>query len=321
MIVLLLFILAVKSQCTASGRSVTVSGYIMDNFCIDRGTLLDKPSIKTLENPAEHTIHCLIDVPQCIDSGYAILAPPNRTSTYSVLYQLGQEATGIVIEECTKLRRKGASQNVTMTFSGIDDGSSTLKCVQLVAGGSSAGIGKAGIDIQQIRAVHGSLMFIAWIVLVPLGIIIARYFKNIGHSWFLAHSIILSLACLATIISGFVIFWGMWPSTTFHNKRDKVALTHASIGVIILGLVFIQPILGLFANFYYDAKRLFIPIFPDKIHWIIGRILLILSIVNIGIGITIFDTFTTAWIICTVLILSIYLLVALFLEFRNKHSH
>ena len=125
--------LFVQSQCTASGENVTVSGYIMDNFCIDRGTLLDKPRIKTLENPAEHTIHCLIDVPLCVDSGYALLAPPNDTiSTYSVRYQLGSDLTNTIVSEASKLRTSGAMQNVTMTFTGIDDGTQTLKCAQLL---------------------------------------------------------------------------------------------------------------------------------------------------------------------------------------------
>jgi hypothetical protein len=29
----------------------------MDNFCIDLGTLLDNPSVKTLEGPGQHTVH------------------------------------------------------------------------------------------------------------------------------------------------------------------------------------------------------------------------------------------------------------------------
>jgi len=35
----------------------SVEGYIMDYFCIDRGTLLDNPSVRTLEGPGEHSVH------------------------------------------------------------------------------------------------------------------------------------------------------------------------------------------------------------------------------------------------------------------------
>ena len=44
------------------GDVVCVTGYIMDHFCIERGTLLDNPSTETLKNPEEHSFHCLLDV-------------------------------------------------------------------------------------------------------------------------------------------------------------------------------------------------------------------------------------------------------------------
>eukprot|EP00966_Prymnesium_polylepis_P165981 3836661-Prymnesium_polylepis.1 len=47
-----------------------VTGCIMDVFCINRGTLLDNPSVATLENPAAHSVHCLVDVGACYQSGF-----------------------------------------------------------------------------------------------------------------------------------------------------------------------------------------------------------------------------------------------------------
>ena len=52
-------------QCT--------EGFVMDLFCINRRTLLDVPSVVTLQNPEKHSVHCLVDVGWCIDSGYNIL--------------------------------------------------------------------------------------------------------------------------------------------------------------------------------------------------------------------------------------------------------
>ena len=54
-------------QCT--------EGFVMDFFCINRGTLLDAPSVVTLQNPEKHSVHCLVDVGRCINSGYNILLP------------------------------------------------------------------------------------------------------------------------------------------------------------------------------------------------------------------------------------------------------
>eukprot|EP00961_Rhodomonas_salina_P248517 3358693-Rhodomonas_salina.2 len=61
---------------SASGQEVCMTGYIMDTYCVDRGTLLDNPSLKTLERPGEHSIHCLVDVSVCRGSGFEVLADP-----------------------------------------------------------------------------------------------------------------------------------------------------------------------------------------------------------------------------------------------------
>lgn len=48
----------------------------MDSFCIDRGTLLDKPSVITLEKPERHSVHCLVDVRSCVNSDFEVLLDP-----------------------------------------------------------------------------------------------------------------------------------------------------------------------------------------------------------------------------------------------------
>ncbi|CAB9528213.1 expressed unknown protein [Seminavis robusta] len=62
------------------GDEVCVAGYVMDNFCIARGTLLDNPTIETLRNPEAHSVHCLVDVPPCYRSPWNILVPPSGDS-------------------------------------------------------------------------------------------------------------------------------------------------------------------------------------------------------------------------------------------------
>lgn len=54
-------------QCT--------EGFVMDLFCINNKRLLDNPEVVTLENPEEHTVHCLVDLPICFNSGFNILLP------------------------------------------------------------------------------------------------------------------------------------------------------------------------------------------------------------------------------------------------------
>ena len=49
----------------------------MDEFCIELGYLLDNSRIATLEGPDEHSVHCLVDVPVCVDSHFEVLLDPN----------------------------------------------------------------------------------------------------------------------------------------------------------------------------------------------------------------------------------------------------
>jgi hypothetical protein len=39
----------------------------MDNFCIDLGTLLDKPSVKTLVGPEQHSVHWYVPLLRSMD--------------------------------------------------------------------------------------------------------------------------------------------------------------------------------------------------------------------------------------------------------------
>ncbi|KAJ3380847.1 hypothetical protein HDU92_005746 [Lobulomyces angularis] len=129
----------VTSQCSATGKNVTVFGYIMDNFCIERGNLFDNPSVKTLENPSVHSIHCLVEVPQCVSSLYSILAESkNATSKYVVSFKFGEDATNLLKNSAISHGTddvKGYQANVT----GVDDGTGELKCVKILNSLSSAG--------------------------------------------------------------------------------------------------------------------------------------------------------------------------------------
>mmetsp|Transcript_5267 Transcript_5267/g.9346 ORF Transcript_5267/g.9346 Transcript_5267/m.9346 type:complete len:1208 (+) Transcript_5267:170-3793(+) len=81
------------------GDLVTVTGFVMDNFCIERGTLLDNPSVVTLEEPNLHSFHCLIDVPQCAASNYEVLldpAPDAEDQMYSRGFVLDDEGKALV---------------------------------------------------------------------------------------------------------------------------------------------------------------------------------------------------------------------------------
>lgn len=67
--------LEVWCESVIVGDEVCVAGYIMDTFCIDRGTLLDRSSLTTLspEGPPGHSVHCLVDIGVCNSSPFEVL--------------------------------------------------------------------------------------------------------------------------------------------------------------------------------------------------------------------------------------------------------
>jgi hypothetical protein len=86
--VLLLFALVLPPSIVLSdslpstvGDEVCAEGIAMDDFCIQRGTLFDIPTIVTLEGPEQHSVKCLMDVPDCVAGAYEILLPPEIDGT------------------------------------------------------------------------------------------------------------------------------------------------------------------------------------------------------------------------------------------------
>ncbi len=80
-----------------------VTGYVMDSYCITLGTLLDNPTLRTLQYPDQHSVHCLIQVPSCVASGYNILTtPPTGQTDYVVAVQL-DSAGNIKVQEMAAL--------------------------------------------------------------------------------------------------------------------------------------------------------------------------------------------------------------------------
>jgi hypothetical protein len=76
------------------GTNICVDGYVMDEFCIKRGTFLDSPTTVTLQDPQLHSFHCLLDVPSCINSDFNVLLDPISSGS---LYR-----PGFVLDEASK---------------------------------------------------------------------------------------------------------------------------------------------------------------------------------------------------------------------------
>ncbi|KAL7534607.1 hypothetical protein ACHAWF_004885 [Thalassiosira exigua] len=79
-----------QSEATIQvGDEVCITNFVMDQFCINLGNLLDNDSVVTLEGPEEHSFHCLLDPHVCRDSGYVVLTDKDsETGMHCLGYRL-----------------------------------------------------------------------------------------------------------------------------------------------------------------------------------------------------------------------------------------
>eukprot|EP00961_Rhodomonas_salina_P024721 332919-Rhodomonas_salina.1 len=58
-----LLALSIEPAAAAVGDEVCIVGYVMDTLCLNSGSLMDMPAVRSLEEPEKHTFRCLVDVP------------------------------------------------------------------------------------------------------------------------------------------------------------------------------------------------------------------------------------------------------------------
>jgi len=142
-----------------------------------------------------------------------------------------------------------------------------------VAGGS--------FSTNDMRLTHAILMVLAWMIFAPAGIFIARF----GHKykwWFYVHIAIMVAAAVLCIV-GLAI--GIIMTSSDFKQTDRLILIHSFLGLFVtIGACAVQPILGFIADKMYDPNRKSIPVWPDKIHWLIGRYSYVAAAINILIG-------------------------------------
>jgi hypothetical protein len=127
--------------------------------------------------------------------------------------------------------------------------------------------------------IHGALMLLAFGFLAPAGTFVARYLKGIGHPWYLIHMGI-QYTLLALMFAAFVIIENdLGPRRDAHFRNP-----HTIIGLTIVILTFVQVLLGILANAFFKAGREGPPLFPDKAHWWLGRLVILYAFANCFIG-------------------------------------
>ncbi|KNC53976.1 uncharacterized protein AMSG_09624 [Thecamonas trahens ATCC 50062] len=132
---------------------------------------------------------------------------------------------------------------------------------------------------ERIIKAHAWLMILAWIFMIPGGILTARYLKDaLGVWWFRVHRVTQWLAVLMTFAAFGMAIWFTQEDFKGENKAHKI------IGLLIVIVTFFEPILGELANLMWSPDRKGTPIFPDILHWWFGRFLSLFAMINVYLG-------------------------------------
>ena len=134
-----------------------------------------------------------------------------------------------------------------------------------------------GINTTTLYLVHGILMILAWSLLIPGGIFVARFTKQaLGVWWFRLHWGSMLLGLFFTIV-GFAL--AVSAKTTRHFTG-----VHNAMGLTVFIVAILQTVLGQWINVRFDPKRTEIP-WSDRVHWYMGRLLYLAALVNVFLGI------------------------------------
>lgn len=107
------------------GDEVCAEGYIMDTYCITETVLFDNPTVETLstEGPVVHSVKCLVDPPQCPDSGFEVLPDlAQGADTFCRNFRIDQTETPQVVSFIETTAKAGACNNCNNTSGTVESG-------------------------------------------------------------------------------------------------------------------------------------------------------------------------------------------------------
>lgn len=314
-------VVAAMNNTLAIDDLICIEGFVMDRFCIDRGTLVDNPQVETLVEPEVHSVHCLIDVSSCINSEYEILFEPNDISEgkYRRAFFVDQKghddlvslaaSTGFNGGNCAKCTNS-SSDAIQNGFRAAIRGRITSMPTDMLPAGievieSQFGVSASDIcenfedykvvtdvdftvmnnSFRNMAIAHGSLMLIGWGLLLPMGAIFAKLFKHRPDGlWFKIHRAMQTFGLVLAIIGWIIAL------TNFSVFGDvgQMNYNHGVMGMTVMVIGLLQPLNAVIRPHppkdgeEKEAKRLYWEI----LHKGMGYAGLLLAIATIGIGTT-----------------------------------
>ncbi|XP_076462763.1 putative ferric-chelate reductase 1 isoform X2 [Babylonia areolata] len=144
-----------------------------------------------------------------------------------------------------------------------------------------------GVDFPLVKA-HGSMMIAAWICFASIGIVLARYFKDVWKNqtwldqkiWFQVHRTCMVLCLLATVAAFIIIFVEAEGYSDIDDQAEGIKKAHPILGIIVTVLTITNPIMALFRPHPGTKNR---PIF-NWLHWAVGTVGYTLAVVTVFFG-------------------------------------
>ncbi|KAF7292151.1 Cytochrome b561 domain-containing protein [Mycena indigotica] len=100
---------------------------------------------------------------------------------------------------------------------------------------------------------HGLVMTIGFLIMLPIGVLVARYTRTYTRHWFWSH------AAIQLVLSGPLIFYGWAAGNSLARELEALSLhdTHQNIGVALLAMYVTQLLIGVVVHFF-KVPRLFL---------------------------------------------------------------
>jgi len=129
---------------------------------------------------------------------------------------------------------------------------------------------------------HSTLMFIAWFIITPGSIFVARFGRNIlPSSWFKIHWIAQLFVATPLVIIGFILpIVAVAGNVVFDETHQIVGLT------LFIGL-FVQLIIGGVHHKLYDPSRNYTP-WWTHLHKLFGKLLFVLASFQVPLGLALY---------------------------------
>ncbi|TPX37528.1 hypothetical protein SmJEL517_g00509 [Synchytrium microbalum] len=134
---------------------------------------------------------------------------------------------------------------------------------------------------------HGALMFLAFMVCMPLAIFAAMFAKWHGF-WFKIHWGLMSLAVIFIAVAFGLVYGERSEQGDDHIDTNDEG-SHSMVGIVVIALSFFQWVWGIMIDRLYNEKRTAVPWWDYLHHWM-GRAILITSWVAIGLGISLYNS-------------------------------